>query len=77
MCLKNYNQAMFSEKQLTDVRWQLSRSTNKITTNPKCVKCSGHAPVEIECVMCHKTKGLEEYAKVQRRKPDDAVCVAI
>lgn len=72
MCLKNFNQASFSQKQLTDVRWQVSR-TGKITTNPKCSKCTGSQPVEIECVMCHKTKGLEEYSKTQRRRPDDAV----
>ncbi|KAF2629826.1 hypothetical protein BU25DRAFT_364158 [Macroventuria anomochaeta] len=73
MCLKNYNQANFSQKQLTDVRWQVSRS-GRITTNPKCSKCTGGQLVEIECVMCHKTKGLEGYAKVQRKKPDDATC---
>ena len=72
MCLRNYNQANFSEKQKTDVRWQISRA-GKITTLPKCFKCTGGQLVEIECVMCHKTKGLEDYAKTQRRKPDDAV----
>jgi hypothetical protein len=72
MCLKNYNQANFSQKQLTDVRWQVSKQ-GRITTNPKCFKCTGGQLVEIECTMCHKTKGLEEFAKVQRKRPDDAV----
>lgn len=76
MCLKNYNVAMYSEKQLTDVRWQLSRA-NKITTNPKCLKCAGQTIVEIECVMCHKTKGLEDFAKAQRKKLDDAVSIPV
>ncbi|KAF9698346.1 hypothetical protein EKO04_003645 [Ascochyta lentis] len=76
MCSRNLSQITFSEKQLSDVRWQLSRPAplNRIDTNPKCVKCSGQRVVEIECVMCHETKGLEAYAKVQRRKPDDATC---
>ena len=75
MCLKNFNAANFSEKQKTDVRWQISRY-GKITTNPKCSKCTGGQLVEIECVMCHKTKGLEDFAKVQRKKPDDAVRIS-
>jgi hypothetical protein len=72
MCLKNYNAANFSEKQKTDARWQISRQ-GRITSNPKCFKCTGGQLVEIECSHCHKTKGLEEFAKTQRRKPDDAV----
>lgn len=76
MCEKNYNAANFSEKQKTDVRWQLSRS-GRITTLPRCFKCTGGQIVEIECVLCHKTKGLEDFAKVQRRKPDDAVCISV
>jgi hypothetical protein len=29
--------------------------------------------VEIECIMCHKTKGLECFAKSQRANSDTAV----
>lgn len=29
--------------------------------------------VELECFMCNETKGLEEFAKAQRSKPDHAV----
>lgn len=72
MCLRNYNAANFSEKQKTDVRYQISKQ-GRITTNPKCLKCTGGQLVEIECSHCHKTKGLEDFAKVQRRKPDDSV----
>ncbi|KAF1929173.1 uncharacterized protein M421DRAFT_133129 [Didymella exigua CBS 183.55] len=75
MCEKNYNAANFGEKQKTDVRWQISRA-GRITTNPKCSKCTGGQLVEIECTHCHKTKGLEDFAKVQRRKPDNAQCYA-
>ncbi|KAJ8116054.1 hypothetical protein OPT61_g2445 [Boeremia exigua] len=73
MCQKNFNEANFSQKQLTDVRYQVSR-TGRITTNPKCFRCTGGQLVEMECVMCHKTKGLEDFAKTQRKNPDNARC---
>ncbi|KAJ4398641.1 hypothetical protein N0V91_010073 [Didymella pomorum] len=75
MCLRNYNAANFSEKQKTDARWQISKQ-GRITTNPRCFKCTGGQLVEIECSHCHKTKGLEDFAKSQRRKPGDAQCYA-
>ncbi|KAH6618575.1 Stc1 domain-containing protein [Boeremia exigua] len=73
MCLRNYNQANFSQKQLTDVRYQVSKA-GRINTNPKCFKCTGGQLVELDCVMCHKTKGLEEFAKTQRKNTDSARC---
>ncbi|UPX16030.1 UV-damaged DNA-binding protein rad7 [Ascochyta rabiei] len=76
MCSKNFNTALFSEKQLADARWQISRSVPLSKISTKCVKCSGQRVVEIECVMCHETKGLEAFAKAQRKKPDDATCYA-
>ena len=72
MCQRNYNAANFSEKQKADVRWQLLNA-GRITTNPKCLKCTGGQLVEMECTMCHTAKGLEGFAKTQRKKPDDAV----
>lgn len=76
MCLRNYNAANFSEKQKTDARWQISKQ-GRITTNPRCFKCTGGQLVEIECSHCHNTKGLEDFAKSQRRKPGDAVCMRL
>lgn len=72
MCMKNFNQANFSQKQLTDARYQVS-TRGKIVTNPKCFKCTGGQLVELECYMCQKTKGLEAYAKSQRKNTDEAV----
>lgn len=74
MCERNYNAANFSQKQLTDVRYQIS-TMGKITKNPKCFKCTGHQLVELECYMCHKTKGLEAFAKSQRSNPEEAVSI--
>ncbi|KAJ4994413.1 hypothetical protein SVAN01_00242 [Stagonosporopsis vannaccii] len=75
MCEKNYNAANFSQKQLTDVRYQIS-TMNKIIKNPKCFNCSGRQLVELECYMCHKTKGLEGFAKSQRNNTEEARCYA-
>jgi hypothetical protein len=72
-CNKNYNQASFSKKQLDEVRLQIQTS-GKIVQNPKCNKCTGARVFELECVMCHKTKGEKEFSKTQRKVPDDAVC---
>lgn len=72
MCSRNFNQANFSQKQLTDVRYQLS-TRGQILTNPRCLKCTGQPLVELECFMCHKTKGLEAFAKSQRQDTDNAV----
>jgi hypothetical protein len=39
--------------------------------------CTGHQVVEIECTVCNKWKGLEDYAKSQRTKPDEAVSLSV
>lgn len=72
-CFKSFNQPNFSNKQLTDARYQVLKF-GKINKAPNCQKCSGQQIVEIECTRCDKTKGLEEFAKSQIRKPDTAVC---
>jgi DNA repair protein RAD7 len=72
-CHKNLPQAKYSVKQLTDARWQIKNST-KIYKAINCQGCTGQQKVEIECTMCGKTKGLEEFAKSQRSKPDTAKC---
>ncbi|KAF3008635.1 hypothetical protein E8E13_008478 [Curvularia kusanoi] len=73
MCDKNYNQNRFSQKQLTDARYQV-HTKGTITKHPRCLTCCGSNFVEIECVGCHKTKGLEDFAKSQRKVLDTAMC---
>ncbi|KAF1999068.1 hypothetical protein P154DRAFT_233533 [Amniculicola lignicola CBS 123094] len=71
-CSKYKNHQGFSQKQLTDARAAvLGRRSYKINCRP----CTGAQIVEIECMMCLRTKGLEEFAKVQRTKPDQAKCM--
>ncbi|EAT85278.2 hypothetical protein SNOG_07812 [Parastagonospora nodorum SN15] len=59
------------DRQLTDLRWQV-RTAGNYTQPINCRRCTGEPLVEIECFMCHKTKGLEEFAKSQRCSPDHA-----
>jgi hypothetical protein len=72
-CQKNLPQVKFSMKQLTDARWQIKNSS-KVYKPINCHNCTGQQVVEVECTMCGKTKGLEDFAKSQRRNPDTAKC---
>lgn len=55
-----------------DARFQV-KNQGRIVKNPNCKVCTGAPIVEIECIMCHKTQGLEEFSKVQRKNPSNAV----
>ncbi|KAH3945487.1 hypothetical protein HBH53_146050 [Parastagonospora nodorum] len=72
-CERNLPQTQYSTRQLTDLRWQV-RTAGNYTQPINCRRCTGEPLVEIECFMCHKTKGLEEFAKSQRCSPDHAQC---
>ncbi|KAF1940690.1 hypothetical protein EJ02DRAFT_349496 [Clathrospora elynae] len=72
-CFKNLPQAKYSIKQLTDARWQITNN-GKFDKPINCQACTGQQIVELECVMCGKTQGLESFAKSQRNKPDTAKC---
>jgi hypothetical protein len=64
---------MFSHRQLTDARKAIKeRKTYKI----RCRPCCGEVIIELECTICNVVKGVEAFAKVQRAKPDTAVCMA-
>ncbi|KAF1851643.1 uncharacterized protein K460DRAFT_38780 [Cucurbitaria berberidis CBS 394.84] len=73
-CLKNLNsQAKYSVKQLTEARAQI-KNFGRMNKAINCRKCMGEKATEIECTVCNKTKGLEEFANSQRNKPDTARC---
>ncbi|KAF2850893.1 hypothetical protein T440DRAFT_74324 [Plenodomus tracheiphilus IPT5] len=67
--------ASFSNKQLTDARYQVMEN-GRMTKTINCKKCTGQQIVEIKCTVCERTHGLEEYAKAQRKDPDTAICFA-
>jgi hypothetical protein len=72
-CRKSLPHAKYSTKQLTNVRYQIK--TGGDYKNINCQGCTGPQVVEVQCMMCNKTKGLEKFAKSQRARPDNAVCL--
>ncbi|KAF1963208.1 hypothetical protein CC80DRAFT_107893 [Byssothecium circinans] len=74
-CTKWLGHPQYSTKQLTDARFAIMNHGHNARFSINCTPCTGNGqPVEIECSYCGKTKGLEEFAKSQRRKPDSAKC---
>lgn len=39
-----------------------------------CTLCTAGQTVELKCYVCDKVKGLEDFAKNQRKDPDNARC---
>ncbi|KAF2737528.1 hypothetical protein EJ04DRAFT_591783 [Polyplosphaeria fusca] len=74
-CHKWRPQNTFSHKQLTDARQAIDKRGVNATYRIKCKTCSGAQIVELECMMCHKTKATQEFAKAQRSKGDTAKCM--
>lgn len=73
-CNKNKGQSAFSNKQLTDARYAIKNHGQVAPYKIKCMPCTGNQPIEIECSVCNITKGLEEFAKSQRKRIDTAEC---
>jgi len=61
--------------------WILTRSVayapaGRSLKDPKttCMTCTPQQTTELTCVICDKRKGLEQFAKAQRRHPTKARC---
>ena len=67
----------YSEKQQNDLRNGLASRQIKRDDMAKgwitCRACVGVQKAEMQCVVCEKVKGLDGFAKTQRRDPDNAV----
>ncbi|KAH7075967.1 Stc1 domain-containing protein [Paraphoma chrysanthemicola] len=72
-CSRNLPLARFSEKQLTDARYQVLHH-GSIAKPINCQNCTGAQITEIECTFCFKWKGLEDFAKSQRANSNTARC---
>jgi len=68
----------FSKKQLAEVRSAIyySGRDSHTSINVVCVTCNGQQVYELHCVICNTTKGLECFAKAQRRTPVAAVSIS-
>ncbi|KAL6717449.1 hypothetical protein ACLMJK_005364 [Lecanora helva] len=69
----------FSEKQQNDLRHGIASRQVSVGDNFKgwitCRTCVGVQKHEMVCVVCDTVKGLEGFAKAQRRDPDNARCM--
>jgi len=66
----------FSEKQLNNLRNGLASGQVPANTAKAwitCRTCVGVQHHEMLCIQCDRVKGLEDFAKTQRRTPDMAV----
>ena len=82
ICKKFRMQTAFSNKQLNTMREAIFQYGQAALSDDqpgyvKCRSCSGTQVVELLCSVCDKTKGLDEFAKSQRRNPDTAVCLLV
>lgn len=70
-------QDCFSSNRITELKQKIYKDGDKFnaakTAVIKCITCTGGNRVELECTGCDKWKGLDAFAKTQRRDPDNAV----
>ncbi|KAJ9664883.1 hypothetical protein H2201_004935 [Coniosporium apollinis] len=76
-CHRNKAPGNYSNKQLAPLRYNIAKSgrNGSISSHQlTCRMCTGAQVTELHCYMCGKDKGLEAFAKQQRRRPDHAKC---
>ncbi|KAL1647349.1 hypothetical protein SLS58_002677 [Diplodia intermedia] len=62
----------FANKRLNELREKIKNKKGPITA--QCTLCTPQQVMELRCYMCGKVKGLDEFAKAQRKNPDHAKC---
>ncbi|KAB2579684.1 Meiotic chromosome segregation protein [Lasiodiplodia theobromae] len=71
-CSKFKAPSNFAKKRLNELREKIRDNDGPFTV--QCTVCTPQQVTELTCYMCGKDKGLEEFAKAQRKKPDHAKC---
>lgn len=67
--------AKFSNKQIEDYRFNISKSSVNKAARPRCEACTGSRGTEMECSYCDIVKALDSFSLAQRKNPDNAVSV--
>ncbi|KAL0258855.1 hypothetical protein SLS55_006359 [Diplodia seriata] len=62
----------FAKKRLNELREKIKNKKGPITA--QCTLCTPQQVMELRCYMCGKVKGLDDFAKAQRKNPDKAKC---
>ncbi|KAL8951862.1 MAG: hypothetical protein Q9222_002188 [Ikaeria aurantiellina] len=78
-CRKFKTIANYSNKQQADLRQRIAGPNGEKAKSPvaeiiTCRACTGGQVTEMTCSQCGETKGLAEFAKAQRKNPDEARC---
>lgn len=63
----------YSNKELDEYRAAIATQGNVTQQFPTCKACKGIPIEELKCTVCNRIKGLDRFAKAQRRNPDHAV----
>ncbi|KAL9116441.1 MAG: hypothetical protein Q9187_007034, partial [Circinaria calcarea] len=76
-CNRVKSTEQYSKKQLSDLRYKIMMFGKNLSTASnkgaiKCRACTGQQTMEMTCIICDTTKGLEGFTKAQRRDPDKA-----
>ncbi|KAE8355307.1 Stc1 domain-containing protein [Aspergillus coremiiformis] len=77
-CKKMRMHSTYSKRQLDVLRNAMVVQGDRALMGPghaKCRECVGGQTVELRCIICDKTKSLEEFAKAQRHDRDLARCL--
>ncbi|GME49298.1 DNA repair protein rad7 [Neofusicoccum parvum] len=72
-CNKWKGHTNYSKKRLNDLREKIRSNGPKQYTS-QCTLCVPGQVMELKCFVCEKDKGLEDFAKAQRKDPDHARC---
>ncbi|KAF8539996.1 Stc1 domain-containing protein [Trichophaea hybrida] len=79
VCKKSKPRSQYANRQLqkfADTIHNPYAPAGRCLTNPKttCRTCTPQQTTELTCCICHKTKGLGQFAKNQRKTPTKARC---
>ncbi|KAF8244151.1 hypothetical protein K440DRAFT_663680 [Wilcoxina mikolae CBS 423.85] len=75
VCKKSKPKSQYANRQLQKVSDTI-RNHLRSLKDPKatCMTCTSQQTTELNCVICDKRKGLDKFAKAQRKNPATARC---
>ncbi|KAK4982708.1 hypothetical protein LTR66_009139 [Elasticomyces elasticus] len=74
ICKKHKPAEAYSNKQLSDYKFQISLTQNKKRNHSiiKCRNCITQPATELQCTVCDRWKSLDEFSKRQRKRGNDS-----
>jgi len=80
ICKKVKPKSMYANRQLQRVQDSIHNpyapgGRTKADPKPTCRSCTPQQTTQLTCCVCSKTKGLDSFARNQRKNPDTARCL--